>query len=112
MYAIWVALAVVGALVIPAVVLLGIGDFVRRRKRLGPERRFAAVVHVAAVFAALLGVGEAWLAFASDHPLKWRSLAAPFVMVGLVYFFAFLMGGPLGAPGAQWAAYLREKLKR
>ena len=53
-----------------------------------PQGQFFPTLHILAIAAAVVGGALAWMAFASDHPSKWRHLTLPFVFVAIVYGYA------------------------
>jgi hypothetical protein len=81
----------VGALVATGVAYVLIAAaLLKRRKSSTPQ--INVVLHLLATSAAVVGAWLAWLAFASDHPSKWKHLALPFVFVAIVYGYAMRSG--------------------
>ena len=76
---------VVGSYVLLAVFFLRTGALLKRHYPRVAGSRFSATVHVLALFAFLLGCLLAWMAYASDHPMKERHLFLPIVLPLCVY---------------------------
>ena len=81
------ALAGIGTLIVIGIVLLWLGGALSRRAA-NPNARLWATLHLLAFLAAIVGGVLAWMAFASDHPSKWKHLALPAILVAIVYGYA------------------------
>jgi hypothetical protein len=80
-----------GALVAIGIAYLVIAGAIARRRN-STITQTSVVLHLLAISAAAAGSWLAWLAFASDHPSKWKHLALPFVLVAIVYGYAMWSG--------------------
>jgi hypothetical protein len=88
--------AVIGSYLLVGSFFLGLGQWLAKRRGV-TYRPFTVTVHLLALFAAALGAGLAWMAFASDNPAKWKQLSLPAILIGFVYLIALLQSPPLQA---------------
>ena len=79
--------AIVATYAVIAAALLSVAGWLAKKNR-APGKRFPITLHLLAALGALVGGLLAWMAFASDHPSKWKELTLPFVMAALVYGYA------------------------
>jgi len=81
---------VIGFYILLAMGFLRIGALLQRRYPRVAGSRLSATVHVLALFAFLVGCLLAWMAYASDNPMKERQLLLPMILPLCVYGFVFI----------------------
>jgi prolipoprotein diacylglyceryltransferase len=95
----------IGILVAIGVAFLLAGDRLSKQEASDQSRAFLSL-HLMAIVAATIGGALAWMAFATDHPSKWKQLALPLVFVGVVYGYALKLNSNA------WTALLRDIRER
>lgn len=80
-----IVVAVLATYVLMAIGILRLGEWLRERFPRTMPSRFGATVHVLALFSFLIGCLLAWMAYASDNPMKGRQLFLPVILPAIVY---------------------------
>jgi ABC-type Fe3+ transport system permease subunit len=88
----WVTVAaVVGSYTVIAGVFLLVGDKISRRRPIPGRTGFSVTIHVLGLLGFLVGGALAWMAYASDHPMKERHLLLPIILPALVYGYVIVI---------------------
>ena len=67
-------------------------------------------LHVLAFIAFLIGCGLAWMAYASDHPMKEKHLLLPILFVAVVYAYPLVI--ELKGAVFSWGIYFLRQIFR